>query len=92
MKHIYIIDEHQSSKQNGVGTYIQQLLNCFEGSEHDVNLLSFNSDEKEFKVERSSFYTEYHFPICGNHGFLQNGALSISILRLYLSDNKDNIS
>lgn len=91
MKHIYIIDEHQSSKQNGVGTYIQQLLNCFEGSEHDVNLLSFNSDEKEFKVERSSFFTEYHFPICGNHGFLQNGALSISILRLYLSDNKDNV-
>ena len=74
MKHIYIIDEHQSSKQNGVGTYIQQLLKCFEGSVHDVNLLSFNSDEKEFMVEHHSSYTEYHVPICGNRGFLQGGS------------------
>lgn len=52
MKHIYIVDEHQSSKQNGVGTYIYQLLKCFEGNEYDVNLISFNSDEAEFKVEQ----------------------------------------
>lgn len=91
MKHIYIVDEHQSSKQNGVGTYIQQLLKCFEGSGHDVNLLSFNSDEKEFLVEQHSSYTEYHVPICGNRGFLQGGALSISLFRLYLTDNDDNV-
>lgn len=91
MKHIYIIDEHQSSKQNGVGTYIRQLLKCFEGSGHDVNLLSFNSDEKEFLVEQHSSYTEYHVPICGNRGFLQGGALSISLFRLYLNDNDDNV-
>lgn len=91
MKHIYIVDEHQSSKQNGVGTYIRQLLKCFEGSGHDVNLLSFNSDEKEFKVERTSFYTEYHFPICGEGRFLSNGALSIALLHLYIPDHLDNI-
>lgn len=91
MKHIYIVDEHQSSKQNGVGTYIQQLLKCFEGSGHDVNLLSFNSDEQEFKVEEHSSYAEYHVPICGNRGFLQGGTLSLSLFRLYLPDNKDNV-
>lgn len=91
MKHIYIIDEHQSSKQNGVGTYIQQLLKCFEGSGHDVNLISFNSDEKEFMVEQHSSYTECHVPICGNRGFLQGGALSISLFRLYLTDKEDNV-
>ena len=91
MKHIYIVDEHQSSKQNGVGTYIQQLLKCFEESGHDVNLLSFNSDEQEFRVERHSSFTEFHFPVCGNRGFLRGGALSISLFRLYLPDNEDNI-
>ena len=91
MKHIYIVDEHQSSKQNGVGTYICQLLKCFEGNEYDVNLISFNSDEAEFKVEQRPFYTEYHFPRCGNRGFLYLGSLSLSILRLYVKDNSNNI-
>lgn len=91
MKHIYIIDEHQSSKQNGVGTYIRQLLKCFEGSGHNVNLLSFNDDEKEFKIDRPSFYREYHIPVCGMNGFLNNGKLLISLLRLYIEDSKDNI-
>ncbi|MBP3823473.1 MAG: glycosyltransferase [Bacteroidaceae bacterium] len=91
MKHIYIIDEHQSSKQNGVGTYIQQLLKCFEGSGHDVNLISFNSDEKEFMVEQHSSYTEYHVPICGIGGFLSNGPLTLSLLRLYIEDNESNV-
>ncbi len=65
MKHIYIVDEHQSSKQNGVGTYICQLLKCFEGNEYDVNLISFNSDEAEFKVEQRPFYTEYQAKAVG---------------------------
>lgn len=91
MKHIYIVDEHQSSKQNGVGTYIQQLLKCFEGSGHDVNLLSFNSDEKEFMVEGHSSYTEYHFPICGIGSFLRNGQLSLPVFRIYVDDSKDNV-
>ena len=91
MKHIYIVDEHQSSKQNGVGTYIRQLLKCFEDSENDVNLLSFNADEKEFGIERQSFYLEYHIPPCGINGFLNNGKLVLSLLRLYIDDSKDNI-
>lgn len=91
MKHIYIIDEHQSSKQNGVGTYIQQLLKCFENIGHDVNMLSFNSDEKDFKIECHPTYTEYHIPICGIKGFLNNGALTLSLLRLYIDNNVNNI-
>lgn len=91
MKNIYIIDEHQSSKQNGVGTYIHQLLKCFENSGHDVNLLSFNSDEEEFGIERQPVYLEYHIPPCGINGFLNNGKLALSLLRLYIDDSKDNI-
>ena len=91
MEHIYIVDEHQSSKQNGVGTYIRQLLKCFEGSGHDVNLLSFNSDEKMLSIEELSAYTEYHIPPFGLGGFLNNGKLALSLLRLYIEDSKDNV-
>lgn len=91
MKHIYIVDEHQSSKQNGVGTYIRQLLKCFEGSGHDVNLLSFNSDEKVLGIEKLSALTEYHIPPFGLGGFLNNGKLALSLLRLYIEDSNDNV-
>ena len=91
MKHIYIVDEHQSSKQNGVGTYIRQLLKCFEGSGHDVNLLSFNSDEKRSGTETLSTYTEYHIPSFGMGGFLNNGKLALSLLRLYIEDSDNNV-
>lgn len=91
MKHIYIIDEHQSSKQNGVGTYIRQLLKCFEGSGHDVNLLSFNSDEKVLGIEKQPAYTEYHIPAFGMGGFLHNGQLALPLLRLYIEDSNDNV-
>lgn len=91
MKRIFIVDEHQSSKQNGVGTYIRNLLNCFEGAGHEVTLLSFNSDEKEFKIDNSANYAEYHIPVCANGSFLSNGVLSLTILRLYIEDDKENV-
>lgn len=91
MKNIYIVDEHQSSKQNGVGTYIIQLLKCFEGKEYNVNLLSFNSDEKELKIYKKKYYNEYCIPICGKDGFLKNGGLTLSVLRLYIDDSLENV-
>ena len=91
MRHIYIIDEHQSSKQNGIGTYISQLLKCFEDCIYNVTLLSFNADEREFSTNKHATYTEYHVPTCGKNGFLNNGALSLSLLRLYIDDSRDNI-
>ena len=91
MKHLYIIDEHQSSKQNGIGTYINQLLKCLENTGNDVNLLSFNSDQKDFIIEQLSLYTVYHIPICGMSDFLNNGKLILSLLRLYINDSKENV-
>ncbi len=91
MKKIFIVDEHQSSKQNGVGTYIRNLFNCFEHSGHEVNLLSFNADEKEFMIDKPAYYTEYHIPVCAKGDFLSNGALSLPILRLYIDDSEANV-
>lgn len=91
MKRIFIIDEHITSKQNGVGTYIRQLLKCFEDSELEVNLLSFNADGKELLIERKRPYNEYHIPVCGMGGFLENGLLTLPLLRLYIEDTPENV-
>lgn len=91
MKNVYIIDEHQSSKQNGIGTYIQQLLLCFRDAEVNVCLLSYNADTETFQIVKKEYYTEFSIPVCGMGGFLQNGCLSLSLLRLYIQDSSENV-
>lgn len=46
-KRVFIVDEHLSSKQNGVGTYMRCLLDCMQGLDVETNFISFNSEEKE---------------------------------------------
>ena len=47
MKHIYIIDEYISSKQNGVGTYVRHFAQMFDATDTQVNIISFNAEVKE---------------------------------------------
>ena len=91
MKNVYIIDEHQSSKQNGIGTYIRQLLLCFRQMNVNIGLVSYNADVETFQIARKEYYTEYSIPICGMGGFLQNGRLTLSLLRLYINDSSENV-
>lgn len=51
MKKVFIVDECVSSKQNGVGTYMKCLLSCLAPLEIEVNLLSFNSNNKRFEFQ-----------------------------------------
>lgn len=53
-KRVFIVDEHLSSKQNGVGTYMRCLLDCMQGLDVETNFISFNSEEKEFCFLSSS--------------------------------------
>lgn len=66
MKKVYIVDEHISSKQNGVGTYMKCLLSCLEDLDVDVNFLSFNSENRFFAVYEEKHCRYYNFPLC-NH-------------------------
>ena len=50
MKHIYIFDEHQSSQNNGIGTYLQELLYCFNSLKYKICLIVFNAETEEFKI------------------------------------------
>lgn len=91
MKRIFIIDEHASSKQNGIGTYMRQLTTCLKGPENELNIISFNDDEKEFTIVKKEGITYYRFPICAKGSFGYNGPILIPILKLYISDNPNNV-
>ena len=90
-KRVFIVDEHLSSRQNGVGTYIQCLLDCMKGLDVEVNFLSFNSEEKDFSFYEREGCTYYCFPICNGGRMLESGELCWPILRMYVPDNKYNV-
>lgn len=91
MKHIFIADEHISSKQNGIGTYMHNLAECMEGPDTDVNFLSFNSEEKFFTIYKEKNYRYYCFPFCNGGRFTEIGGLFWPILRMHVEDSKDNV-
>lgn len=90
-KRVFIVDEHISSKQNGVGTYMQCLLNCMEGLDVEVNFLSFNSEEKDFCFYKRNGCNHYCFPICNGGRMLESGGLCWPVLKMYVVDNEENV-
>lgn len=90
-KRIFIVDEHISSKQNGVGTYMQCLLDCMKDLNVEVNFLSFNSEEKDFSFYKQEGRTYYCFPICNGGRMLETGGLCWPVLKMYVADHKDNV-
>ena len=91
MKKIFIVDEHQSSKKNGVGTFMQTFLSCLNALECSVDILSYNEDVEEFCIKEDSNNTIYCIPKHGNGRFLSHGWLSLPLLRMYINDSSDNI-
>lgn len=93
MRYIYIFDEYISSKQNGVGSYMQQLLNCLVGlSDTRLNVVYFNYDEsKEFCISTKNGMTYYCFPPLADKSFFNYAPLYSSILKLHIKDSEDNL-
>lgn len=91
MINVFILDEHRSSKQNGVGTYMKQILNCFTSLDVNVNFISFNSDHKEFCIKKKNNVVYYNFPVCVKGNFILVGELLFSTLRMYVEDNPNNV-
>lgn len=91
MKRVFIIDEHISSKQNGVGTYMSCLLECMNDLDVEVNLMSFNSDEKFFSIYEDKGYRFYNYPVCNGGNMLGGGGLFWPILKMYVEDSADNV-
>lgn len=91
-KYIFIIDEHMSSKQNGIGTYMQQFVFCMKFACPTVlALISFNADCKDFSIRKNQGVIYYDFPLFAGGDFVKHGGLSLPILRQYVKDREKNV-
>lgn len=91
-KKIFIVDEHASSKQNGVGTFMMSIISCMKSLDGvDLNLISFNSDEKDFTICEEDGCRHYRFPICNGGSMLDIGGLFWPLLRMYVDDVAENV-
>ena len=85
MKRLFVIDEHVSSKQNGIGTYMNSLFKCMDKEEIDFSLISYNEDNvSEFSISEEKDYTIYKFPVIAKGVFMENALLSLAILKRYI--------
>lgn len=91
MKHIYLIDEHISSKQNGVGTYVRYFAQLFDATDSQINILSFNAEVKDLSISVINGICRYDIPYCAQGNFLLAGKLVFPLLSLYIEDKKDNV-
>lgn len=91
MKQIYLIDEHMSSKQNGVGTYVRHFVQMFDDADCQVNILSFNAEVKELCISVKDGVCRYDIPYCAQGNFMKAGELICPLLSLYIEDKKDNV-
>lgn len=90
-KHIYIVDEYLSSQQNGVGTYMTNFIECMKGLNVNVNKIIFNTKESHFSIYEDYGTHYYCFPVCNDGDMLSCGGLFWPFLKLYISDNINNI-
>lgn len=91
MKKIFLIDECLSSRQNGVGTYQEQMTKFFTMLACTVVVMSFNEQIKELRILEENGYTHVKIPICKGGYFLNIGQLVFPLLALYFEDNAENI-
>lgn len=92
LMNVYFIDEHDSSKQNGIGTFRDTLLPLL--SKYDdlaINLVSLNSDSLELLIHERDFGTEYQLPSIENGNWRDNGELIMEMMQAHISEGCNNL-
>lgn len=90
MKKLYIMNETVSSRNNGIGTYIRELITCISGFNIQITILAFNSDRDFFSIEETAGICYFYFPKIKN-SFQENWKLYNNFFRLYIVDSPENI-
>lgn len=90
MKNLYILKECISCSENGIGTYIKQLILCLSDLDISINILAFNSDREAFGIEQKDNICYYHFPSFPNKDMNSNYLIIDKFLRLYIPDSSLN--
>ena len=91
MKRVFVVDEHISSKQNGVGTYLKYLIAILKDMDAEVNLISFNDEVKHFAIFEGKSARTYRFPVFNGGLMLESGGLCWPLLKMHVADSKDNV-
>lgn len=91
MKQIFLIDEHISSQQNGVGTYVRHFAQMFDSADCQVSILSFNAEVKDLRISVKDGIRRYDIPYCAHGNFMKVGELVCSLLSVYIEDQKGNV-
>lgn len=89
MKNVYIIDDYASSKINGIGTYMKELIFCLKDISVNICLIACNHETKTFQIVIEDNITQMQFPAI--YGFdCQYYKVIEKFFRLYIEDSPDN--
>lgn len=88
---LIFVDEHDSSKQNGIGTYRDILLPQLAELGIDIVLVSLNSDCFNLEVNRRCFGVEYSVPFVDSGNWRGTGDILWPLLHLYIPDRRGNV-
>lgn len=92
MKKIFFVDESDSSKQNGIGTYRNIIISLMhESREVHVSLISLNAEVPEFRIKERYYGKEYQIPKIGKENWRKQGDLICPLLRCFIQDSECNI-
>lgn len=92
MKNIYLFDELQSSRQNGIGTFCAQLSHGIaKNKDYNLTIIHFNSDKKHITKTKRNNIASIEIPQMSTGNWNQYGILVVATLRSLVSDNIDNI-
>ncbi|MDE6461378.1 MAG: glycosyltransferase [Muribaculaceae bacterium] len=90
--HLYWIDEHNSSKRNGIGTFRDMLLPRL-GAMRGVTLtlISLNADGLDLELKRNESYAEISVPMIADGHWRTHGDLIWPVLSKYIPDRENNV-
>lgn len=92
MINIFFIDERNSSSQNGIGTFRDQLLPLLgEKYKRKVSLISLNGEALDFETHQRSFGIEYVVPFVNHGNWRDIGDLICPVLRTNIDDSSHNV-
>ncbi len=91
--HLIFVDENNSSRQNGIGTFRDILLPPLAASgEVLATLVSFNSGVDNLTISRHDFGTEIALPPVAGGNWRGNGGIIWPLLRMYIPDSDWNVA
>lgn len=92
MINLIFFDDDISSKQNGIGTFRDQLMNCLK-NRIDVHftLVSLNSETSEIcHTNLSNSISQISFPIINDGNWRVIGPIIATVLSFHIPDNENN--